>query len=149
MCGSFPHYHISHFVPSSLRDPIFGPRLHHLSFASHVCRVVSSQRDWLLPFSIAYHLIFPSSQLRHVIPCWVSLVLIISKVSLFLVTCVVSCRAVSSQGDCRVIALSETTREQVVQSINLFLASMIYRVLIVSYEVSSERAPIALPPRSR
>ena len=34
------------------------------------------------------------------------------------------------------IALSETTREQVVQSINLFLASMIYRVLIVSYEVS-------------
>lgn len=40
-----------------------------------------------------------------------------------------------AQGDCRVIALSETTREQVVQSINLFLASMIYRVLIVSYEV--------------
>lgn len=39
------------------------------------------------------------------------------------------------QGDCRVIALSETTREQVVQSINLFLASMVYRVLIVSYEV--------------
>ncbi|CAN0478280.1 unnamed protein product, partial [Laminaria digitata] len=38
------------------------------------------------------------------------------------------------KGDCRVIALSETTREQVVQSINLFLASMIYRVLIVSYE---------------
>ncbi|CAN0564484.1 unnamed protein product, partial [Ectocarpus sp. 12 AP-2014] len=37
-------------------------------------------------------------------------------------------------GDCRVIALSETTREQVVQSINLFLASMVYRVLIVSYE---------------
>lgn len=33
------------------------------------------------------------------------------------------------------IALSETTREQVVQSINLFLASMVYRVLIVSYEV--------------
>ena len=41
------------------------------------------------------------------------------------------------QGDCRVIALSETTRDQVVQSINLFLASMIYRVLIVSYEVGS------------
>lgn len=39
------------------------------------------------------------------------------------------------QGDCRVIALSETTRDQVVQSINLFLASMVYRVLIVSYEV--------------
>ncbi|CAN0006928.1 unnamed protein product, partial [Ectocarpus sp. 12 AP-2014] len=39
------------------------------------------------------------------------------------------------KGDCRVIALSETTREQVVQSINLFLASMVYRVLIVSYEV--------------
>lgn len=41
----------------------------------------------------------------------------------------------TAQGDCRVIALSETTREQVVQSINLFLASMVYRVLIVSYEV--------------
>lgn len=40
------------------------------------------------------------------------------------------------------IALSETTRAQVVQSINLFLASMIYRVLIVSYEVS-ECAPEA------
>lgn len=39
------------------------------------------------------------------------------------------------QGDCRVIALSETTRDQVVQSINLFLASMVYRVLVVSYEV--------------
>lgn len=42
---------------------------------------------------------------------------------------------VYSQGDCRVIALSETTRDQVVQSINLFLSSMVYRVLIVSYEV--------------
>lgn len=38
------------------------------------------------------------------------------------------------KGDCRVIALSETTRDQVVQSINLFLASMIYKVLVVSYE---------------
>lgn len=48
---------------------------------------------------------------------------------------VLSCNQYLAQGDCRVIALSETTREQVVQSINLFLASMIYRVLIVSYEV--------------
>ena len=36
------------------------------------------------------------------------------------------------------IALSETTRDQVVQSINLFLASLIYRVLIVSYEASMD-----------
>lgn len=33
------------------------------------------------------------------------------------------------------IALSETTRDQVVQSITLFLSSLVYRVLIVSYEV--------------
>lgn len=45
------------------------------------------------------------------------------------------CVHVFEQGECRVIALSETTRDQVVQSINLFLASMVYRVLVVSYEV--------------
>lgn len=50
-----------------------------------------------------------------------------------------------SQGDCRVIALSETTRDQVVQSINLFLASMIYRVLIVSYEVGQQTIRCVMP----
>lgn len=52
------------------------------------------------------------------------------------------------QGECRVIALSETTRDQVVQSINLFLASLVYRVLIVSYEVKKTREKSTANPLS-
>ncbi|CAM9559187.1 unnamed protein product, partial [Phaeothamnion confervicola] len=36
--------------------------------------------------------------------------------------------------DCRCIALSESSRDQVISSITLFLQSPVYRVLIVSYE---------------